>query len=76
MPRIFAGFPGRGAIECPAAAIPASPRASKEEQLLELKRFHDQGLISDAVYADRQKAILSEPWLPPRKPRWSCRRYP
>jgi hypothetical protein len=86
-PRIFAGFPERGAIECPAAhedclkscaarqgsaarasaAVPApapSPvalPASKEARLRELKRFHDQGLITDDVYIERQKAILSEP---------------
>jgi hypothetical protein len=26
-----------------------------------LKRLYDEGLVSDDVYRDRQKAILSEP---------------
>jgi len=103
-PQIFAGFPERGAVECPAehnkclqscatrhpaaraAATPAvvpqaqlpavvatpnsSPQAtpgtvsfdsSKEARLRELKRLYDEGLVSDDVYRDRQKAILSEP---------------
>jgi hypothetical protein len=91
-PQIFAGFPERGAVECPAAHAdclkscafrqrraahapaafaaatavnpPASsvgPSVSKEARLRELKRFHDQGLVTDDVYTDRQKAILSEP---------------
>ena len=75
-PQIFAAFPGRGAIECPAAneqclkacanepvrgaGAPVSVPASKEAELRELKRFHDEGLITDEVYVDRQKAILSE----------------
>ncbi len=84
-PQVFAAFPERGAIECPAAhegclkscaaqqgsvarapamaapPAPVSAPASKEAKLRELKRLHDQGLISDDVYVDRQKAILSEP---------------
>jgi hypothetical protein len=100
-PQIFAGFPERGAVECPAehnnclktckthraaAGAPAtlplvapsdaaatqgansppqsvSVRAvsSREERLRELKHLHDEGLVSDDVYKDRQKAILSEP---------------
>lgn len=103
-PQIFAGFPERGAVECPAehnkclqscaarhpaarsattpavvpraqltavAATPnSSPQAtpgtvssdsSKEARLRELKRLYDEGLVSDDVYRDRQKAILSEP---------------
>ena len=83
-PQIFAAFPGRGAIECPAAheqclkvcangpgrpagapatqapPAPVSAPASKEAELRELKRFHDEGLITDEVYVDRQKVILSE----------------
>jgi len=100
-PQIFAGFPERGAVECPAehnnclrscatrhtaaptAATPsvvplsqipataaASPQAvsdtvraasSKEARLRELKHLYDEGLVTDDVYRDRQKAILSEP---------------
>ena len=71
-PQIFAGFAERGAVECPAehnhclhscatrrpAARAASP---KEERLRELKHLYDEGLVTDDVYKDRQKAILSEP---------------
>jgi hypothetical protein len=103
-PQIFAGFPERGAVECPAehnkclhscatrhpaartaatptvvpqSQVPAPPAipgtspqatpstvsadSSKEARLRELKRLYDEGLVSDDVYRDRQKAILSEP---------------
>ncbi len=86
-PQIFAGFPERGAVECPAehnsclkacakeprsthaAAQPATaapskssiPVASKEARLRELKHFYDEGLVTEDVYRDRQKAILAEP---------------
>ncbi len=106
-PQIFAGFPERGNVECPAehnnclkactngprasraaagrpapapaatssppaavasaAAVPASPTtsyapiASKEAKLRELKHFYDEGLVTEDVYRDRQKAILAEP---------------
>jgi hypothetical protein len=82
-PQIFAGFPERGAVECPAEhnrclqscatrrpAVTAAPQAmsgtvravsSKEERLRELKHLYDVGLVTDDVYRDRQKAILSEP---------------
>jgi hypothetical protein len=115
-PQVFAGFPERGAVECPAEhnnclkacgnghtpAQPAAPAlltappaqpvapalvtappaqpgapatadpapsaasslhtaASKETRLRELKRFHDEGLVSEDVYRERQKAILAEP---------------
>jgi hypothetical protein len=101
-PQVFAGFPERAAVECPAehnnclracknghlparaaatprampppaplaapaAADPAPaaagsvPVASKEARLRELKHFHDEGLISEDVYRERQKAILAEP---------------
>jgi hypothetical protein len=87
-PQIFAGFPERGAVECPAehnnclrmcekhhavarAAAPSpSPQvmpgtvravSSKEARLRELKHLYDEGLVTDDVYKDRQKAILSEP---------------
>lgn len=81
-PQIFAGFPERGAVECPAehdkclkscetrragpqAQFAAEPQAgapsSKETRLRELKHLHDEGLVTDDVYKDQQKAILSEP---------------
>jgi hypothetical protein len=101
-PQVFAGFPERAAVECPAehdnclracenghlpARAAAAPRAipppapfaapaaagpapsaagsfsvaSKEARLRELKHFHDEGLISEVVYLERQKAILAEP---------------
>jgi hypothetical protein len=55
--------------QMPAAAA-ASPQdmfgtvravSSKEERLRELKHLYDEGLVTDDVYRDRQKAILSEP---------------
>ncbi len=54
--------PGRdaGAAAPLAPPAPVSVPASKEAELRELKRFHDEGLITDEVYVDRQKAILSE----------------
>jgi hypothetical protein len=98
-PQVFAGFPERAAVECPAehnnclracakgrpaaraaapppvmappaSAGPASASAfancdhaasSKEARLRELKHFYDEGLVSEDVYRDRQKAILAEP---------------
>jgi hypothetical protein len=56
----------------PAARSAASPSpqalsgavravSSKEERLRELKHLYDEGLVTDDVYRDRQKAILSEP---------------
>ena len=102
-PQVFAGFPERAAVECPAehnnclracenghplartaatplvvsppsplgapaAAVPAAPAASsvhavasKEARLRELKHFYDEGLVTEDVYRDRQKAILAEP---------------
>lgn len=100
-PQVFAGFPERGAVECPAEhnnclracgngrasthppaatlAAPAPPTApaaadpapstasslhtvsSKEARLRELKHFHEEGLVSEDVYRERQKAILAEP---------------
>lgn len=105
-PQVFANFPERGAVECPAehdnclrhcasaryptastphtappaaAPIIAPPAASsapstplppsnptpavssKEAQLRELKHLHDEGLVSEDVYRERQRAILSEP---------------
>jgi hypothetical protein len=102
-PQVFAGFPERGAVECPAehnnclracasghasahppaanlvtrppaqpatpaAAVPAPSAASslhavpsKEARLRELKHFYEEGLVSEDVYRERQKAILAEP---------------
>jgi hypothetical protein len=98
-PQIFAGFPERAAVECPAehnnclracanvqpsmhtaatssaipppapaSAVPATSAgsavhavASKEARLRELKHFYDEGLVTEDVYRDRQKAILAEP---------------
>lgn len=57
----------RSAVVAAAAALPASPTmksvpvASKEARLRELKHFYDEGLVTDDVYRDRQKAILAEP---------------
>jgi hypothetical protein len=43
--------------------MPGTVRAvsSKEARLRELKHLYDEGLVTDDVYKDRQKAILSEP---------------
>jgi hypothetical protein len=92
-PQIFANFPERGAVECPAAhreclkrcekrptaapatpapgsssgpvpaapAVPSRGASSKEARLRELKHLYDEGLVSDDVYKERQRAILSEP---------------
>ena len=90
-PQIFASFPERGAVECPAehdrclkacsnaaksarTPVAAAPRASaaaasavpassaaKEAKLRELKRFYEEGLVSEDVYRARQSAILAEP---------------
>ncbi len=46
----------------PPQAMPgAGPASSKEARLRELKHLYDEGLVTDDVYRDRQKAILSEP---------------
>jgi hypothetical protein len=108
-PSVFAAFPERGAIECPAAhalcvqhcgvssSAPAAARpvprppvaaavaprsadalstlapatsgrsaeqssaACREVRLRELKHLHDEGLIAESVYLERQKTILSDP---------------
>jgi hypothetical protein len=39
----------------------ATPVSSKEARLKELKHFYEEGLVSDDVYKERQRAILSEP---------------
>jgi hypothetical protein len=85
-PQVFANFPERGAVECPAehkqclkacesapavaptpvprapaAASVANAGASKEAKLRELKHLHDEGLVTEDVYRERQTAILGEP---------------
>jgi hypothetical protein len=85
-PQVFANFPERGAVECPAehkqclkacesapsaapAPVPRAPVAasvasagtSKEARLRELKHLHDEGLVTEDVYRERQIAILGEP---------------
>jgi hypothetical protein len=62
-------LPPAAAAATPLAATPPAPAAagsapavgSKEARLRELKHFYDQGLVTEDVYRDRQKAILSEP---------------
>jgi hypothetical protein len=49
------------AVAVPAAPSPARAEASKEAKLRELKHFHDEGLVTEDVYRERQKAILAEP---------------
>ncbi|MGB8692407.1 MAG: hypothetical protein WCD08_02730 [Steroidobacteraceae bacterium] len=44
-----------------SVAPPAASQASRESRLRELKHFHDEGLITDDVYRERQTAILTEP---------------
>jgi hypothetical protein len=62
-----AATPSRPAVVDTAAAVPGSPTtssipvASKEARLRELKHFYDEGLVTEDVYRDRQKAILAEP---------------
>ncbi|MDB6084723.1 MAG: hypothetical protein JWN43_2604 [Gammaproteobacteria bacterium] len=89
-PQVFAAFPERGAVECPAehtqclkscatrphavassvsaapagsapAVAPREASVSREARLRELKHLHDEGLVTDDVYKERQRAILSEP---------------
>ena len=47
----------------PAPVVPSNvrPASSKEARLRELKQLYEEGLVTDDVYKDRQKAILSEP---------------
>jgi hypothetical protein len=45
----------------PAAAGSTPAAGSKEARLRELKHFYDEGLVTEDVYRDRQKAILAEP---------------
>lgn len=44
-----------------ASAVPAAASSAKEAKLRELKRFYDEGLVSEDVYRARQSAILAEP---------------
>lgn len=89
-PQVFAAFPERGAVECPAehkiclqscessraaatsaapttavpavATAPSSQRAppSKEARLRELKHLYEARLVTEDVYKERQREILSE----------------
>ena len=49
------------AVVAPAAASVAPAVSTKESQLRELKHLYDEGLVTDDVYKDRQKAILAQP---------------
>lgn len=48
-------------VQNPSSTIPSHQVQTKEENLKELKRLHDVGLISPEVYLSQQKAILSKP---------------
>jgi hypothetical protein len=54
-------LPAAKAPPAPAAAGSALATGSKEARLRELKHFYDEGLVTEDVYRDRQKAILAEP---------------
>ena len=47
------------AAQTHAESAQNTPVHSSEDKLIELKKLHDSGLISDEVYAERQKTILS-----------------
>jgi hypothetical protein len=49
------------AVAPAAAGMPVPAAASREARLRELKHLHDERLITDDVYRERQIAILSEP---------------
>jgi hypothetical protein len=52
---------GNPAAVAANSASPAHAVASKEARLRELKHFFEEGLVTEDVYRDRQKAILAEP---------------
>jgi hypothetical protein len=55
---------GHGSAHADPAPASASARhavPSKEAKLRELKHFYEEGLVSEDVYRERQKAILGEP---------------
>jgi hypothetical protein len=56
-------LPTAAAASPPPPAVPSNvrPASSKEARLRELKQLYEEGLVTDDVYKDRQKAILSEP---------------
>jgi hypothetical protein len=56
-----AAAPAAPPVAVPAPPSPARAEASKEAKLRELKHFHDEGLVTEDVYRERQKAILAEP---------------
>jgi hypothetical protein len=45
------------ASQPPASATPAAPRTA-EERLMELEHLREQGLLSDAEYAERRQVVL------------------
>jgi zinc-ribbon family len=53
----------------PAAPTPASPLAADDQpwisQLHKLTQLHDQGVLSDAAYADAKRRILRQDNQPP-----------
>jgi hypothetical protein len=49
------------AADAPSAASSLHAVPSKEARLRELKHFYEEGLVSEDVYRERQKAILAEP---------------
>jgi hypothetical protein len=56
---IYQNSSAPGGTSAPAVIqVPAT--VTTEAKLQELKRLHDQGLISDDIYAQRQKAILDQ----------------
>jgi hypothetical protein len=63
-PPVTSATPAPGSSSGPVPAAPAVPSrgaSSKEARLRELKHLYDEGLVSDDVYKERQRAILSEP---------------
>jgi len=54
--------PGWGVVQAPALPDPAAlpPARSKQDRLLELKSLLNAGLIDEAEFGERKKAILEE----------------
>jgi len=53
--------PATDARAVPATTSPVRAVSSKEVKLRELKHLYEEGLVTDDVYKERQRAILSEP---------------